>query len=91
MNDTLQFIVVNILPLFVIVAVAYFAMIRPQQKRTQKQNEMISQLQKGDRVVTVGGLHGTVRSTDAKTVTLMVGRNQELTFDKLAIRDKRPS
>ncbi|GGB04153.1 preprotein translocase subunit YajC [Macrococcus hajekii] len=91
MNENFQAILLNVLPLLAIIVIAYFAMIRPQQKRNQKQNALINNLQKGDRVITVGGIHGTVKSTGAQTITLMVGRNQELTFDKLAIRDKRPS
>lgn len=91
MNENLQMILVNILPLLAIIVIGYFAMVRPQQKRNEKQNLLINGLTKGDRVVTIGGIHGTVKATDTQTVTLLVGRNQELTFDKQAIKDKRPS
>ncbi|WP_082617993.1 preprotein translocase subunit YajC [Lactobacillus selangorensis] len=50
----------------------YFTMIRPQKKQQQKHQEMMSQLKKGDAIVTIGGLHGTVDSLnqDAKTVVI---------------------
>lgn len=52
------------LPLFLIFAVFYFLLIRPQQKRIDEQNAMIKSLKKGDRVVTSGGIVGTIASIE---------------------------
>ena len=52
--------------------VFYFFMIRPQQKRQKEQKKFISEVKKGDRVVTIGGVHGKILSIDDETVTLEV-------------------
>jgi preprotein translocase subunit YajC len=50
----------SFLPLILIFAVFYFLLIRPQQKKMKSHQEMISNLHRGDKVITGGGLHGTV-------------------------------
>ena len=67
-------------------AVLYFLMIRPQQKRQKKTNSMLSSLKKGDKVVTIGGLHGTVLELDNDTVVIRVNEATKMTFDRSAIR-----
>lgn len=52
--------------------VFYFFMIRPQQKRQKEQKKFISEVKKGDRVVTIGGVHGKILSIDDETITLEV-------------------
>lgn len=59
-------------PLILIFAVFYFLMLRPQQKQEKKRREMLSALAKGDRVVTSGGLCGTVIGITEKSVVLRV-------------------
>lgn len=63
----------------------YFMIIRPQQKRAKEREKMLSNMQKGDRVVTSGGLHGTIAGIDEKTVLLNVGDNVKLKFERTAI------
>ena len=53
-------------------AIFYFFMIRPQQKRAKEQKHFLENLRKGDRVITTGGLHGTVVSLADTVVTLEV-------------------
>lgn len=64
----------------------YFMMIRPQKKQQQKHQEMMNKLQVGDKVVTIGRLHGVVDSIDedARTVTLDCD-GIYLVFDRTAI------
>jgi len=71
-----------------IIAVFYFFMIRPQQKRAKEQKLMIENLKEGDEVVTIGGLHGKVHSVDEKTITLTLDKSVKLTFDKSSISRK---
>jgi preprotein translocase subunit YajC len=59
-------------PLILIFAVFYFLMLRPQQKQEKKRREMLSALAKGDRVVTSGGICGTVIGLSEKSVVLRV-------------------
>ena len=65
-----------------IIVVAYFFIYRPEQKRRTNQSNFISNLKKGDRVVTAGGLHGKIMLIDEKFVTLEVDRGTKLKFDK---------
>ncbi|WP_411268478.1 preprotein translocase subunit YajC [Macrococcus capreoli] len=87
MTAEMQALIVQILPLIVLLVVAYFLMIRPQQKRTKEQQELLRNLKRGDKVATIGGLQGTVKSVDTNFVTIIVNnKGTEMTFDKLAIK-----
>jgi preprotein translocase subunit YajC len=68
-----------------IFAIFYFLMIRPQQKQKRAREEMLRAIKKGDRVVTTGGLHGTVIGLTEHTVTLRVADQVKLEFDRPAI------
>jgi len=70
-----------------IILVFYFIVISPQRKEAKARENMRNKLQKGDEVVTVGGMHGQVYSVDKDTVTLRLGGKVEIDFDKSAIRD----
>jgi preprotein translocase subunit YajC len=63
----------------------YFMIIRPQQRRAKERDKMLSNVQKGDRVVTSGGLHGVVAGMDEKTVLLQVSDNVKMKFERSAI------
>jgi preprotein translocase subunit YajC len=69
-------------------AVMYFFMIRPQQKKQKDQQKMVSDLKPGDEIVTSGGLHGKIISTDETTVTISTGGAAKLTYEKNAIGKK---
>jgi preprotein translocase subunit YajC len=73
-------------PLILMFAIFYFLLIRPQQKRQKATLNMQSNLQKGDKVVTVGGLHGTVDAIDENKIIIKAG-NANLTYDRQAVRD----
>lgn len=66
-------------------AIFYFMIIRPQQKRQKEREKLLSAIQKGDKIVTSGGMHGTVSSLDETTVTINAGDNVKLKFDRGAI------
>lgn len=68
-----------------LMVVFYFFMIRPQQKKAKDAKKFREALQKGSRVVTIGGLHGKVAEVDDKTVLLDVDTNVKLRFEKSAI------
>jgi preprotein translocase subunit YajC len=68
-----------------IIAIFYFFMIRPQQKRNKEQAKFRSELQKGQKVVTIGGLHGKIVEVQEKTVTVEVENQVRLKFEKSAI------
>jgi preprotein translocase subunit YajC len=62
-----------LLPMVVIFAIFYFLLIRPQTKRQREHETMLKALEKGDRVVTSGGLHGQVVGTTDDVLTLEIG------------------
>ena len=62
--------VVQLLPILLIIGVFYILLIRPQQKRQQELQQTISQLKAGDRIVTTGGIIGTI--TNVRDTTFLI-------------------
>ena len=73
------------LPLLLIVAVFYLLLIRPQQRKAKAHQELVSSIGTGDRVVTIGGIHGLVEFMDDDTVRLEVAPGTVITFARGAI------
>lgn len=72
-------------PFILMFAVFYFLLIRPQQKKTKQRNALLSQLKKGDKIQTIGGLQGTIVELTDDTVVLRVNDTTKMTFDRSAI------
>lgn len=68
-----------------IILIMYFFMIRPQQKKQKETATFISEVKKGDQVVTVGGVHGKVFSVDGDTVLLELDKGLKLKVEKTAL------
>jgi len=75
----------SILWIAAVAAIFYFMILRPQQQRTRRHEDMKRSLKVGDKVVTVGGVHGTVKSIGDDTMTLQVSGNTQIVYDKSAI------
>lgn len=77
------------------VAIFYFLLIRPQQKQEKTRRAMLAAIKEGDKVVTSGGIHGTISSLTESTVKLRVDNQVKLTFDRQNIarieRDQPPA
>ena len=73
------------LPLILIFIVFYFFLIRPQKKKEDARKKMIEAVAKNDRIVTIGGIHGTVTQVDEGSVLAQVDSNTKLRIDKNAI------
>ncbi|MDD5217825.1 MAG: preprotein translocase subunit YajC [Candidatus Omnitrophica bacterium] len=65
--------IISFLPIILMVFILYFLMVRPQQKRQRELQKMITELKKGDCVVTAGGIIGTITSVQNDYVVLKVG------------------
>ncbi|MBQ0039982.1 MAG: preprotein translocase subunit YajC [Treponema sp.] len=74
-----------LMPLVLIVGIMYLFMIRPQQKKQKETQKMLDALKKGDKVITIGGIHGTVASTKENTVIVKVDDNTKIEFNRTAI------
>lgn len=77
--------VMDFLPLILIVIVFYFFMIRPQMKKQKEQKKFRDSLAKGDKVVTIGGIHGKVTEIKDNTVIVQVANDVQLKIEKSAI------
>ncbi|MGB0815639.1 MAG: preprotein translocase subunit YajC [Candidatus Puniceispirillaceae bacterium] len=81
----------SLLPFVLIFVVFYFFLIRPQQKRAREHREMVSQLRRGDKVITSGGLVGTVTKSvdDQETVEVEIAKDVKVNIMRTMIADKR--
>jgi len=73
-------------PLILILVIFWFLLIRPQKKKQEKHREMLNNLKKGDRVVTNGGLFGSVIGLTEKKIVLRVADNVKMEFLRGAIQ-----
>ncbi|MGV3465608.1 MAG: preprotein translocase subunit YajC [Heyndrickxia sp.] len=77
----------QIIPIVLMIVLFYFLLIRPNQKRQRKIQDMQSSLSKGDKIVTIGGLHGIIDSLDDNKIVIKCGDGSRLTYDRSAIRE----
>lgn len=77
--------IVQFLPIIVMFIAMWFILIRPAQKRQKATVAMQSALKRGDRIVTVGGLHGEVDAIEDTVVYILVDGNTRLKFERQAI------
>ena len=75
----------GLIPLLLMFVVFYFILIRPQQKTARKHQDFVKNLKMGDRVVTSGGLHGTVSGLTDTTVTLEIADKVRVKVTRSAI------
>ena len=80
MESVMQFLLI-----IVMFIAMWFILIRPAQKRQKATSQMQNDLKRGDKVVTVGGLHGEVDAIEDTTVYLLVDGNTRLKFERQAI------
>lgn len=73
------------LPIFLIFLVIYYFILRPNSKKQEAVKLMQENLSKGDRVVTIGGIHGKVIAVKSETVIIKISNENEMTVDKVAI------
>ncbi|HUW40920.1 MAG TPA: preprotein translocase subunit YajC [Rectinemataceae bacterium] len=64
----------------------YFLIIRPQNKKQKEAKAMVAAMKKGDKVVTIGGIHGVITSVKETTVIIKVDDNTKLEFSKSAVQ-----
>lgn len=77
-------------PLIILFVIFYFLLIRPQQKRAKEHKEMLSKVQKGDNIITSGGIHGRVISVNEDTLTVEIAENTKIKISKDSITARKP-
>ena len=68
-----------------IILIFYFMIIRPQQKRAKERQKLINSMKKGDKVITSGGMYGTIAGLDEKTVLVEIADKIKVKLDRSAI------
>ncbi|MDR2942182.1 MAG: preprotein translocase subunit YajC [Treponema sp.] len=77
--------ITSIIPFALIIVIFYFLLIRPQNKKRKETENMLSALKKGDKIVTIGGIHGTVQNVRESTVLIKVDDNVKIEFLRSAV------
>ena len=77
---------IGLLPIVLMFVLLYFLMIRPQMKRAKETKQMIEALQKGDEVITAGGVLGRITKMSDAYITLEIAPNTEISVQKAAIQ-----
>jgi len=75
----------NFLPIPLIVIVFYFFMIRPQMKKQKEAKKFMAEIKKGDKIVTIGGIHGKIAEINDTTFTIEVEGGNRLKISKTAL------
>ncbi len=75
----------SLLPFLLIIVIFYLFLIRPQNKKQKETQKMLDALKKGDKVITIGGIHGTVSSVKENTIIVKVDDNCKIEFNRTAI------
>jgi preprotein translocase subunit YajC len=68
-----------------IFAIFYFMIIRPQQKRAKEREKLLSNVEKGDKIITSGGVHATVVGLEEKSVLVEIAPNVKIKIERSAI------
>lgn len=84
MNPTIALV----MQLVLLGVIFYFFLIRPENKRRKAITTMQNSLEKGDRVVTIGGIHGRIHTIEEQTITLINDEGQKWIFERNAISRK---
>ena len=82
------FNIMSFLPMIIIFVLFWFLLIRPQQKKAKLQSQMLSELQRGDEVVTASGIVGKIDKVVEQLVSLEIAENVKITIQKSTIAGK---
>ena len=77
--------IMTFLPFVLIIGIFYFLIIRPQNKKQKETQKMLAALKKGDRIVTIGGIHGVISTVRESSVLVKVDDNAKVEVSRSAI------
>ncbi|MDR2312953.1 MAG: preprotein translocase subunit YajC [Spirochaetaceae bacterium] len=84
-SGTTQQNLLSMLPIVLIIAIFYLFIIRPQNKKQKETQRMLADLKKGDRIVTIGGIHGVIQTVRDGSIILKVDENCKIEFSRNAV------
>jgi preprotein translocase subunit YajC len=73
------------IPFILIIGIFYFLIIRPQNKKQKETQRMLGALKKGDKIITIGGVHGVIQNVKESSVVVKVDENTKIEFSRSAI------
>jgi preprotein translocase subunit YajC len=81
----------GLMPIILVMVIFYFLLIRPQQKRAKQHKAMLSELKRGDKIVTNGGLTGTIikATDDSETIEVEIAKDVKVNVVRTMIADVR--
>ena len=85
-----QSMLFSVLPFVLLIAIFWVFIIRPQNKKQKEAEKMRESVQKGDKIITIGGIYGTITALDAETVTIKIAANVEIQLARSAIGTVAP-
>ena len=74
-----------ILPFFLMGGIFYFMLWKPQKKQQQDRQNLLNSLKKGDKIITIGGIYGTITDLSEKTVKVEIAEGVEITMVRSAV------
>ena len=77
--------IAGFLPIILLFVIFYFLLIRPQQNQQKKRKEMLASLQKGDRIVTIGGIYGMLKEITEDTAVVRIADNVNIKMARTGI------
>lgn len=88
LNPNMMHSIMQFLPMIIIFVLFWFLLIRPQQKKMKEHNEMLANLKVNEKVLTTGGIIGTIKHIDDKTVDLQIAENTVVQLQRSSITQK---
>ena len=73
-----------------IIFIFYFMIYRPQRKRQKERENLVAGMQKGDKVITSGGMHGTISAIEDNSILVQVAENTKIRFEKSSVTTVLP-
>lgn len=77
--------IASLLPFALMFAVLYFLILRPQMKKQKAQQRLVDELEKGDQIVTSGGIHGVITNLKDDIITVKVAENVRIDVSRAAV------
>ncbi len=87
-NPNMMHSIMQFLPMIIIFVLFWFLLIRPQQKKMKEHNEMLSNLKVNDKVLTTGGIIGTIKHIEEKTINLQIANEVVVQLQRSSITQK---
>ena len=84
-QDGITSLLSSLLPFLLIIVVFYFLILRPQQKRQKERQKLLEGVKKGDKIITSGGIYGTVEGIEDNTVLVKISDNVKVKMEKASI------